>query len=107
MHHTNCSQYLNYDENGNANADSIYATNERKLSIVASDGAGKARNTCKRRTLHSRMMRLFRSCIRCDNPNHTLDSTSNKQRQQQSYTQIPLLEKSFKDYCRNERRAAV
>uniref|UniRef100_A0A1A9UFT6 Protein swallow n=1 Tax=Glossina austeni TaxID=7395 RepID=A0A1A9UFT6_GLOAU len=107
MHHTNCLQYLNYDKNGNANADSIYATDESKLSIMASDGAGKARSTRKRRSLHSRMVRLFRSCIRCNNSNHTLDSTSNNQRQQQSYTQIPLLEKSFKNYCRNEHRAAV
>ncbi|KAL9902667.1 swallow isoform 1-T1 [Glossina fuscipes fuscipes] len=108
MYHTNCFQYLNCEGNGNDNADSTNATNESKLSIVVNDGAGKRRNTPRNhRKLHSRMMRLFRSCIRCDNPNHTLDDTSNKQRQQQSFTQIPLLEKSFKNYCHNERRAAV
>lgn len=60
---------------------------------------GHGRNGLRRRqNLRSRMMRFFGSCTKCEDPNLSLDTT-----QQQSFSQIPLLEKSSQNFCRNVR----
>lgn len=46
----------------------------------------------KRHNIRSRMMRFFGVCTKCNDPNLSLDTTNSTQ--QQSNSQIPLLEKN-------------
>uniref|UniRef100_A0A1I8MS26 Protein swallow n=1 Tax=Musca domestica TaxID=7370 RepID=A0A1I8MS26_MUSDO len=55
--------------------------------------ADASRKTHNRRSLGTRMMRLFGACTKCEDPNRTMDTTLDPS-QHQSYSQIPLLEKS-------------
>lgn len=60
-------------------------------SVVS--GGAAARKHHNRRSLGTRVMRLFGACTKCDDPNRSMDTTMD-QSQHQSYSQIPLLEKS-------------
>uniref|UniRef100_A0A1A9WSP8 Uncharacterized protein n=1 Tax=Glossina brevipalpis TaxID=37001 RepID=A0A1A9WSP8_9MUSC len=102
-----CSHYLKRIENNTATivANSNYITNESNSSILTttSNDAVKACNEHKCRGFRSRIIRLFRSCTRCDNPNRPLNNTSNnKEKKEQSYIQIPLLGENLKNPRRNE-----
>ncbi|XP_061386094.1 protein swallow [Musca vetustissima] len=67
----------------------IVNTSSGTDSVLA---AGR-KSTHNRRSLGTRMMRLFGACTKCDDPNRSMDTTLD-QSQHQSYSQIPLLEKS-------------
>lgn len=63
----------------------------------AQSAAGCRRKTKKHNRLRRQWLRLLGKCTRCTDQ-HTLDNSA-----LQTYTQIPLLEKSLENHCRNVR----
>ncbi|KAI8122245.1 hypothetical protein FF38_07668 [Lucilia cuprina] len=87
---------------GRSYTDSQANSTPRNNNTIEDGGMGSSSNTRrnlhKRHNLRSRMMRFFGACTKCEDPNMSLESVDKLQ-----HSQIPLLEKSTQNYCRNVR----
>ncbi|XP_065361021.1 protein swallow [Calliphora vicina] len=75
--------------------DTDHSTSPNNNSIEDGNARGNSR---KRHNLRSRVMRFFGACTKCEDHNLSLEAVDKS-----THSQIPLLEKSTQNYCRNVR----